>query len=1240
MSYLRLVASSSLALLAVGAAVAAPPERAEFGASRGQRVDPRLQRLLERLPLAYEVNRGQAPEAYDFLVRCRGYHAFVASDEVMFSFGGAGLRMSLDDAARCEPVTTGLQLSGRANYFLGSDPKKWVSDVPLTRGASYPDAAPGTTWTFGGAGRALEFVFDLAPGVAGPTLRLDGALSATVAADGSLRVAMPRGIATISAPLAWQESRGTRIAAGARWVVAKDGAVRIDVSVPDATCGVRIDPTVAYESYLGTSGDDYPAGAAIDVSGAPYFATKTNSASFPLTNGSYDATLSGLYDCAITKVNSSGSALVYSTYLGGTGEDGPVGIDVDVSGNAYVAGYAQIGTFPTTSGVYRTTSATASGFLTELNQSGSGLVFSTFTQSTIDVGPVIGPAGSLYIVEGNGVSSYTAGGVSQSFHRQIMPTSYSGIQVSMNGLAVDSAGDAYVAGGHGTTTFSATTGAYQTTLRGNSDAYVTKVSSTGTLVYTTFLGGSQNDSATGVGVNWQGDAFVVGNTTSSDYPVTSDGLSASGGAVATRLDATGSSIRFSTRLGYMTAYAIRAHPSGAFVVAGDTQFSQVPITSPFQASIGGGNDLVLMKFNPERTLAWCSYWGGSGYDAAVNMSLSMAPNGSVVVTGGSTSDDLPTVNAYQSQRVGASESIHLVIPDTLPTTLTNPVIGSMTLPDWTVNRPYSQAVVPNGGLAPYAFTVVSGNLPPGTSLSSPGVLSGMPTQTGTFTFNVSVTDVCEKTGGGSVTVKISPAPAIPSATLQGWTVGVPCNQPIPVTGGTAPFAFVVTSGAPPAGLTLTGDGRLTGTPTDVATVGFSVQATDAAGATASRSVSFRVSAAPSVNAVVLPACTETRTYSFQLTTTEGTAPFTWMLVSGSAPAPFTASGKLEGTTRQAGDYSFTVRATDAAGVSAERSFDAVSNPLPQIVTSALPPAAAERPYDAHLAVTGGTAPFVWSVQSGTLPVGITLEESTGALHGDLASAGGGPVTFRATDACGALALRVLQLDAAGRAELSGGKSSAKLTFAGDVPSRSVRYLEAVAGATIGISAKGGSQDGVLPTLVLTDPDGQVVDLTQWTKATAKAITVKGFPAPTTGRYFVTFTPAPGFSGKAKLSVSLKPRSAWSSGATLTLDETSEYAFSAPPGAKLSIVVKAEKGSAALPRIVSLTDAEDADLLASGTVTEGATTAVFKATIPLAGGDYRVVFGTRDGTSGPVTCNVKLKLPKAYEFALPDVAAGD
>ena len=222
-------------------------------------------------------------------------------------------------------------------------------------------------------------------------------------------------------------------------------------------------------------------GIAVDGSGNAYVTGQTQSSNFPTTTGAYQTSLGG-GDCNafMTELNASGTALVYSTYLGGNSEDYGTGIAVDGSGNAYVTGYTTSSNFPTTTGAYQTSFGGGDGnaFVTKLNASGTALVYSTYLGgNSSDVG---------------------------------------------YGIAVDGSGNAYVTGVTGSSNFPTTTGAYQTSLGGGyGNAFVTKLNASGTaLVYSTYLGGNTSDYGYGIAVDGSGNAYVTGVTASSNFPTT------------------------------------------------------------------------------------------------------------------------------------------------------------------------------------------------------------------------------------------------------------------------------------------------------------------------------------------------------------------------------------------------------------------------------------------------------------------------------------------------------------------------------------------------------------------------------------------------------------------------------------------------------------------------------------------------------------------------------------------------
>jgi hypothetical protein len=1203
----------------------------------------------ERLPLAFEVNRGQAPAGWDFLVRCRDYHAFVASTGIVFSFDGAALAMAVEGAERVAPTTSGEELPGKVNYFLGNDPSKWLSNVPLVRGARYADVASATSWSVGGRGRALEFSFDLAPGAAAPRLRFDGARGVRVAADGSLRVAMPTGEATISAPIAWQNEPGVgRLDVRAKFVVDKNGAVRVATWPRDPNLAVHVDPTVTYASYLGgsTSDGQYNAGAVLDASGNAYLAGATQSTGFPTTGGAYSLVKqddgSGIrYDVFVTKINPSGSALVYSTFLGGTSDETPWGLDVDSSGAAVVLLQTASTNYPTTSGAYLTTRSGSGsiGAMTKLNSAGSSLVFSTYTGNNQEFAVTLGAAGVVWVLEGTGLSQYSANGTSLIFSRPITPT-------TLTACCVDSVGNAYVTGSTSSSSYATTSGTYQRTLAGGSDGFVTKISSTGVVVYATLVGGSSTDQPRSIGVNWSGQAFIAGSTSSANYPTTAGAYrstrAASSDGFMTRLNATGTALKYSTYLGGSgtLAQAIRVHPTGACVIGGYIGDAAFPTSNPFQATYAGGYDGFVMKFNPDNSLAWSSCCGGALDDGIDRMG--MGPDGSVVLEVYTTSTDLPTTNPYQTANAGSNDAFFLKIADTLPTTLVPPSVTATSLNASTVGAPYSKQFASTGGYGAVAWTVVSGALPAGLTLSGTGLLSGTLAQGGTFTFTLHAEDPIEQFGERQFSVTVNPPPTVSATTFPTSTVGLVYDRTISATGGTGTLTLSITQGAAPPGTEFGADGRVTGTLTTAGDYAFTVTATDAFGISGSRAFAVHVNPVPAMTWPALPDWTEFRPYvPAQFGASGGTAPLAWSVSSGSTPTTFdVATGRLIGLTKAAGAYSFKMRLTDTLGAFVERSFNVVINPTPEIEPFTLPLGAVGRPYSGGaLAVAGGTPPFTWFVESGELPPGVSLDATTGAVVGAITAPTDLTVTFACADASGAIARTSVFARAGSIIDLTKKKLVEKATF--DVSKSSiVRYMELTEGAVLGITLTGGANGTHLPTIALADGASAPIDVAQWIKSTPKVTTLKGYVVPATGRYFVTIVVGDGFQGDVKLQVTVAPKSVWTSHAAVAPTAPAEYEFSAPPGALVTITAKASKGGLALPHVASIVAPDGSDLVGVGKLVESRGSAKFTSKTPLDGGSYRVVFAARDAGVGDVAWTVKLKLPKLYTFALTDLPAGE
>ncbi len=337
-------------------------------------------------------------------------------------------------------------------------------------------------------------------------------------------------------------------------------------------------------------------------------------------------------------------------------------------------------------------------------------------------------------------------------------------------------------------------------------------------------------------------------------------------------------------------------------------------------------------------------------------------------------------------------------------------VNPASLPNGTVGAAYSQAVTASGGNGSFSYGVSAGSLPAGLSLNpSSGLLSGTPTTAATSSFTVTATDGNGVTGSRAYSVTIAAGIAVNPATLPSASVGTPYTQAITATGGTGTYTFGVTAGALPAGLSLNpSTGAITSTPTTAATSSVTITATDSNGATGSRSYTFTVNAGIAVNPAALPAATVGAPYSQAVSATGGTGTYTYSVTAGSLPAGLTlnaSTGVISGTPTGAATSNFTVTATDGISATGSRAFSFVVNGAMAVNPATLPNGTAGTAYSQTVSATGGNGSYTFSVTAGSLPAGLTLNASTGALTGTPSTASSSNFTLTAVDGTGATASR-------------------------------------------------------------------------------------------------------------------------------------------------------------------------------------------------------------------------------------------
>jgi len=354
---------------------------------------------------------------------------------------------------------------------------------------------------------------------------------------------------------------------------------------------------------------------------------------------------------------------------------------------------------------------------------------------------------------------------------------------------------------------------------------------------------------------------------------------------------------------------------------------------------------------------------------------------------------------------------------TLTTSAPTITVSPTTLIAATVGAAYSQTATASGGAAPYSYALTAGALPAGLSMnSSTGAITGTPTAGGTFNFTVTATDANSYTGSRAYSLTVSAATVTVSpSTLPGATVATAYSQTILASGGTGSYTYAVTAGSLPAGLTLSSNGTLSGTPTSGGAFNFTVTATDSSTGTGpytgSRAYSLTIG---SPTLTITPASGSLggvagTAYSRNFTASGGTSPYTYGLVvnSGTMPAGLTwngATGTLAGTPTTAGTVSFTVTATDSStGTGAPFAVGGVytliiAAPSVTVSPATLPNPAIASAYSQTISAANGTAPYTYAVTAGALPAGLSLNTTTGVLSGTPTAGGTFNFTITATDA--------------------------------------------------------------------------------------------------------------------------------------------------------------------------------------------------------------------------------------------------
>ncbi len=570
------------------------------------------------------------------------------------------------------------QLAHMSHFYLGSQRSAWRTNVPNFSNIRYVDLYPGIDLKYFGDDRRLKYDFIVKPNANPDSIRIQyqGIHRLETGSDGQLIVRFLGGSVTEQPPYAYQMINGEETPVDVRYAVLEDDTFTFTIDESyDRSVELVIDPAITYSGYLGGSSFDQVGSIKADLGGHAYVIGATLSPNFPATGGPIPATE---YSVFVSKFLPDGTALAYSTFLGGDESDIGYGIDIDGAGNAFLTGTTGSSNFPTTVGAYDTTFNGANPglgdiFVASLNPAGA-LVYSTYfggTQTDISKDIAVDGAGDVQIVGYSGSNDYpvTAGAYQTVFDTatdvvvsklQLLGTGAGDLLYSTylagddsdeaDGIEVDAGGNIYIAGATRSSNFPGSGGP---PFNGTFDAFVAKVAPNGAgaadLVYGRIIGGSDHDYGLDVDVDTSNQAHVTGVTSSADFQTTGGVVQPAfqGGATdgfVAKLDAAGVASLYSTYLG--TAGNDRGHGVSLDIydhayVTGSTDNAGFPVSANgFDTTYNGGLDIFVSAMETDgSTILYSTFLGGTIDD--IGYAIDVTATDFWYITGTTQSLDYP-----------------------------------------------------------------------------------------------------------------------------------------------------------------------------------------------------------------------------------------------------------------------------------------------------------------------------------------------------------------------------------------------------------------------------------------------------------------------------------------------------------------------------------------------------------------------------------------------------------------------
>ncbi len=595
----------------------------------------RVNESFGQLPLSFEANRGQAGESADFIARGQGCALFLNSTEATLAIHNSqsAIKLKLLNAAH-SPAEAVDPLPGRSNYFIGNDPGEWRTDVPTYSRVRYRNIYSGIDVVYYGNQRQIEYDFIVAPR-GDPNqigFSVEGADEVELDGQGDLLVSAGHERIRLSKPAVYQESDGARRQIEGGYVVNDHKLVSFRIGDYDADQPLVIDPIIDYSTFFGGNNTDIAYGIAVDRLGSVYVTGQTSSLNFP-TRNPFDSMLNGANDAFVMKLNPQGNAVVFSTFIGGRNPgDRGWAIAVDRAGNVYFTGETTSLNFPTLNAAQPNFRGATDAFAAKLNIEGNTLLYST----------------------------YLGGGLADVAYA----------------IALDPFDSVYLTGRTESQNFPLKN-PLQPALRGQRDAFITRLNADGEVLNSTYLGGEpaaaggrDEEAGYGIALDALQHVYVTGFTSSPNFPQVNPIQRGFGGvedAFVTKLNSSASTIIYSTFLGGIRAdngRGIAVDALGNACVTGYTVSSDFPRANAFQPLYGGNGDAFVAKLNASGTaLIYSTFLGGnaeenSGLVSDITPSCAIAVDalGNAYVTGKTESPDFPVVKAIQSGLQGDTDA--------------------------------------------------------------------------------------------------------------------------------------------------------------------------------------------------------------------------------------------------------------------------------------------------------------------------------------------------------------------------------------------------------------------------------------------------------------------------------------------------------------------------------------------------------------------------------------------------------